>query len=158
MSPEITIETVPSHIVAGIEFSTTMETLPADMSSVIDTLLAETADSAITVLGPVMAVYTDEMRADGPWNCEVCVPVANGLIDHPVLTTHELAGGRVATVTHTGPYDGLKTTYSAIFGWFTEHGHTYAGAPREIYLNAPGEVDDAELLTRIEFPVVPAAG
>ncbi|MBH0084208.1 GyrI-like domain-containing protein [Salinibacterium sp. SWN167] len=157
MSSEITIETVPSHVVAGIEFSTTMQTLPADMSGAIGTLLTETADPAITVAGPVMAVYTEEMRTDGPWKCEVCVPVANGLIDHPVLATHELAGGRVATVTHHGAYSGLKATYNDVFDWFSEHGHTYAGAPREIYLNTPGEVAEAELLTRLEFPVVPAA-
>ncbi|MBH0131240.1 GyrI-like domain-containing protein [Salinibacterium sp. NK8237] len=156
MSPEIAIETVPSQIVAGIEFSTTMENLPADMSGAIKTLLSESADPAITVLGPVMAVYTEEMRHDGPWSCEVCVPVADGLIDHPVLTTHELAGGRVATLTHAGSYSGLKAAYEVIFDWFTEHGHTYAGAPREIYLNSPRDVSEAELLTRIEFPVVPA--
>lgn len=73
-----------------------------------------------------------------------------------MLITHELPGGLVATVTHTGLYGGLNATYNRIFDWFTAYGHTYAGPPREIYLNSPAEVADDELLTRIEFPVIPS--
>jgi len=157
MSTEITLETVPSQVVAGIVFSTTMATLSEDMTRTIGTLLEQVhSDSAITAIGTVIAVYPEEMRADGPWKCEICIPVSQPLLDHPVLTTHELPGGRVATVTHHGSYDGLKDTHNRIFAWFTAYGHTYAGAPREIYLNSPDDVDTDDLLTRIEFPVIPA--
>ncbi|MEV8254747.1 GyrI-like domain-containing protein [Rhodoglobus sp. NPDC076762] len=157
MSPEITVETVATKLVAGLDFSTTFSSLPRDMSEAIGALQQHTADSAITVSGPVIAVYTDEMHPDRPWNCEVCVPVTDAFAEHPSLRCHELPGGTVATVTHQGAYTGLKGSYDAIFEWFSQHGHTYAGAPREIYLNGPDDVAETELLTRLEFPVVLAS-
>lgn len=156
MSQEITLEQVRSQLVAGIEFSTTMDTIGDNMGGAIETLYAQLVGSGITPTGPVMAIYHEEMTPDRPWNCEVCVPVTEALTEHPVLRTHEVPGGLVATVTHKGPYDGLKDNYDRISAWFTEHGHTFAGPPREIYLNSPGEVADDELLTRIEFPAVAA--
>jgi len=156
MSQEITLEKVRSQLVAGIVFSTTLENIGTDMGRTIELLFEQLAGPGITPTGPVMAIYHEEMTPDRPWDCEVCVPVTAALTEHPVLHTHEVPGGLVATVTHRGPYDGLKDTYNRVFGWFTEHGHTFAGPPREIYLNSPGEVTDDELLTRIEFPAVAA--
>jgi len=154
MSPDIAVETVSSRVVAGIDFSTTMATLPQDMSASIEQLFEAVSTSPMTAAGPVIAVYTDEMRLDRPWNCEVCMPVENVVAEHPPLRTHELPGGLVATITHAGAYDGLKATYNSVFEWFTQHGHTYAGPPREIYLNGPHEVPEEQLRTRLEFPVI----
>ncbi|WP_341952596.1 GyrI-like domain-containing protein [Salinibacterium sp. TMP30] len=154
MSQEISFETVDSEQVAGIAFSTTLATLSTDLDATINRLFHQLSDTGVTPHGPVIVVYTDEMRTDSRWKCEVCTPITRAISGHPVLITHELPGGLVATVTHTGPYNGLKATYDQIFDWFTAYGHTYAGPPREIYLNSPAEVADDELLTRIEFPCV----
>jgi len=157
MAPEITVETVASKLVAGVDFSTTFASLPQDMSEAIGTLQSETTNAAMNTSGPVIAVYTEEMHPDRPWNCEVCVGIAQAFTEHPVLRSHELPGGTVATLTHQGAYTGLKGSYDAMFGWFSANGHTYAGQPREIYLNSPEEVSPDELLTRLEFPVVLAS-
>ncbi|MBH0010097.1 GyrI-like domain-containing protein [Salinibacterium sp. SWN1162] len=157
MSPKITVETVATQLVAGLDFATTTATLPADMAAAIDDLRAHTAEAQLATTGPIIAVYAEEMRPNLPWTCEVCVPVAEAFVEHPTLRSHELPGGVVATATHAGSYTDLKSTYSAIFDWFAEHGHTYAGAPREIYLNSPADVAEDQLLTRIEFPVVLAS-
>ncbi|WP_010206114.1 GyrI-like domain-containing protein [Salinibacterium sp. PAMC 21357] len=157
MSPEITVETVASKLVAGLEFDTTMETLPTDMTAAIGDLIRHTAESQMAAAGPIIAVYGEEMHPNRSWKCEVCVPVAQAFGEHPTLRSHELPGGVVATITHVGSYDGLKATYNTMFDWFSQHGHTYAGAPREIYLNGPDEVTEEKLLTRLEFPVVLAS-
>lgn len=157
MAQEIAVETVPTRLVAGMDFSTTMETLPRDMTAAIKNLFAQVTDSHVTEAGPVIAVYTEAMHPDRAWMCEVCVPVAEAFAEHPTLRCHELPGGVVATVTHVGSYDGLKDTYETVFAWFSEHGHTYAGAPREIYLNGPDDAPEAQLRTRLEFPVVLAS-
>ncbi|MGV8852529.1 MAG: GyrI-like domain-containing protein [Rhodoglobus sp.] len=157
MSQEIVVENVATKLVAGREFSTTMATLPEDMTAAINDLVRRVTEAHLTETGPVIAVYAEEMHADRPWMCEVCVPVAETFGEHPTLRSHELPGGVVATLTHVGPYSGLNATYNTMFDWFTEHGHTYAGAPREIHLNGPNEVTEDELLTRLEFPVVLAA-
>lgn len=38
-------------------------------------------------------------------------------------------------------------------GWIQEHGHEAAGPPREVYLNDPTEVGEAEQLTRVDWPI-----
>ncbi|WP_343926780.1 GyrI-like domain-containing protein [Rhodoglobus aureus] len=157
MSPEIIVETVATRLVAGLEFSTTMAALPEDMTRAIGSLVQNVTEAQMTVIGPLIAVYMEEMHADRPWKCEVCVPVSEAFGEHPTLRSHELPGGVVATVTHVGSYDGLKATYNSVFGWFTQHGHTHAGPPREIYLNSADEVAEEQLLTRLEFPVVLAS-
>lgn len=157
MAPEITVETVATRLVAGLDFSTTLATLPQQMSAAIGALHHATTDSGMAVSGPVIAVYTEEMHPDRPWRCEVCVPVPEAFTEHPTLRSHELPGGTVATLTHRGAYSNLKGSYEALFEWFSDHGHTYAGSPREIYLNSPDEVTPDELLTRLEFPVVLAS-
>ncbi|EAR24557.1 hypothetical protein A20C1_13037 [marine actinobacterium PHSC20C1] len=154
MSSEITAETAPTRLVAGLDFSTTMATLPVDMTDAIHSLVEQIAAADITAAGPLMAVYAEAMHPDRPWKCEVCLPITKPFTGHPTLRSHELVGGLVATITHVGSYDGLKATYNQLFDWFSEHGHTYAGAPREIYLNSPDEVAEDQLLTTIEMPVV----
>jgi len=156
MSQEISFETVDSEQVVGLVLSTTMATLSRDLDTTINQLFHQLSNAGITPHGPVIVVYPEEMRSGAPWECQVCTPVPTPLDGHPALITHELPSGLVATVTHKGSYDGLKETYTQIFDWFTAFGHTYAGPSREIYLNSPAEVPDDELLTRIEFPALPA--
>lgn len=38
-------------------------------------------------------------------------------------------------------------------GRFTNEGHRMVGPHREVYLNSPAEVAEAELLTEIHFPI-----
>jgi len=37
--------------------------------------------------------------------------------------------------------------------WISEIGHTPTGVAYEFYYNAPGEVPESELLTKIVFPL-----
>jgi len=154
MSHDIALETVAPRYVAGLEFSTSIATLSADMTMATRTLLNLLADSGVAAIGPVIAVYSNKMRAERPWDCEVCVPIAEGAGGHPELMMHKLRGGLMATVMHKGSYGELRNTHARSAEWFAEHGHTYGGPPREIYLNSPGDVAEDDLLTRIEFPVI----
>ena len=41
----------------------------------------------------------------------------------------------------------------AISGWISDHGHELAGGPREGYLTDPGQVEEADLLTEVQWPI-----
>lgn len=59
----------------------------------------------------------------------------------------------MATTVHHGPYGEIAPAYHILTGWIQDHGHEMAGPPREIYLNDPAEVGEAEQLTRVDWPI-----
>ena len=59
--------------------------------------------------------------------------------------------GRWAVTLHTGPYDDLRSAYSALEAWATGQGYTPAGVACEIYLNSPLDVPPAEHQTQVMF-------
>jgi effector-binding domain-containing protein len=65
----------------------------------------------------------------------------------------ELAGGPAAVTVHRGPYAEIGPAYHTVSGWIADHGHELAGGPREVYLNVPGEVPEADLLTEVQWPI-----
>src|SRR5215213_6409744 len=65
----------------------------------------------------------------------------------------ELAGGPAAVTVHRGPYAEIGPAYHTVSGWVADHGHELAGGPREVYLNDPREVAEADLLTEVQWPI-----
>lgn len=85
---------------------------------------------------------------------------ADTTIDPDLLHRHhaaivELPAGPFAFVTHRGPYEALGIAQHAVSAWTHAHGRTPAGAMREIYLNDPKQVADAEILTEVGIPLLP---
>lgn len=73
------------------------------------------------------------------------LPVPDGLehCDYPA--------GRVAVLTHVGPYSSMAEAYHYMYGrWLPESGGEAAdAAPYEVYLNAPSETPSDELKTQL---------
>ena len=65
----------------------------------------------------------------------------------------DLPAGPLAYLTHRGPYEELGIAQHAISAWIQEHGHTPSGPMREIYLNDPSVVPEAEILTEVVVPL-----
>ncbi len=86
---------------------------------------------------------------------EMVVPLVEPLdVELPEsMTTRVLPGGTVATAVHKGPYAEVAPAYHVLTGWVQEHGHESTGSPREIYLNDPSSIPEAEYLTEIQFPI-----
>jgi AraC family transcriptional regulator len=55
-----------------------------------------------------------------------------------------LPGGPVATVTHTGPYEGLPDAYAAIEEWIEAQGFVASASPWECYMTDPSEHPNPE--------------
>jgi effector-binding domain-containing protein len=64
-----------------------------------------------------------------------------------------LVGGAVASTIHHGPYQEITPAYHTITGWVQDHGHQFAGPPREIYLNDPTLVAPEDILTEVQWPI-----
>jgi len=62
-------------------------------------------------------------------------------------------GGRCAFTLHVGPYAGLFQTYRALERWLAENGHESAGAPWDLYVDDPGEVEPEVLRTEVYQPI-----
>ena len=65
----------------------------------------------------------------------------------------ELAGGPAAVTLHHGPYAEIGPAYHTISGWVQDHGHELNGGPREVYLNTPDQVSEADLQTEVQWPI-----
>lgn len=82
------------------------------------------------------------------------IPVAAPIEGSDRVQSGELPAGTVATVTHSGPYDGLPGTWSALTEWMRAQGLQPAGAPWEVYVTDPRvEHDQSKWRTDIFFPV-----
>lgn len=130
---------------------------PDEIRQVMDTAFATLgrflAETHIVPLGPPLAVYSN--WADGQMTTDVGFPVATGDAGKaagPVLAGTTPSGHALKAV-HKGAYDGLAATYRAIEARMQAAGMAPAGKSWEIYLNEPGAVPDAELLTEIYMQV-----
>ena len=78
--------------------------------------------------GRHVAVYWD-----GAIRLEVGVEVAEPFAEQDGVVRSNTPGGRVAVVTHLGPYAGLGQAHAAVREWAKTSGHRLAGPNWEIY-------------------------
>lgn len=123
-------------------------------------LYREMLNHDIEPRGPAMALYYDEQYQETDVDVEAAFPIAETVEARPdSLTLKTLGGGTFATVVHHGPYDDFTPAYQALMEWVQSNGYRIIGPNREIYLRGPeSDVPPQEYLTRIQFPVAPAAG
>ena len=72
------------------------------------------------------------------------------------IERRHLPGGRYAVYRLKGPYSGMPAAFGRLFGeWLPASGETpeLERPCLEIYLNDPGEVPEAELLTDLCLPI-----
>jgi effector-binding domain-containing protein len=55
---------------------------------------------------------------------------------------------------HEGPYTEVGPIIGAVANYAITNNYEIVGPITEIYLNDPGMVDESELLTEVQFPVV----
>ncbi|WP_332450784.1 MerR family transcriptional regulator [Methanoculleus sp.] len=104
--------------------------------------------------GPVIFICHDEEYRETDADIEVAIPIVGPVsLDGTAVEVRTLPGGRFLSVLHTGPYPGVGKAYERLFAYMGEHGLAPAGPSRELYLNDPAEVPEAELLTEVQFPV-----
>lgn len=95
------------------------------------------------------------MKADeqGTADIEIAVPVEGSIDETDEIKCYELHGGKMAKILHKGPYDQCQSSYEKLISWILQQGMKINGPMREVYLNDPREVSEAEILTEIYAPV-----
>ena len=144
---------------AAVRVTTTLPELGQAYGTHLPSIAGRLAELGADVSGPPYGRYhAFEQEAI---DVEIGIPVAAPLGALPALAdagegelgASELPGGRVAFALHRGPYEGLSGTYDRLQTWMTENGHEPGGAPWELYVDDPEEVDVAELRTELYWPL-----
>ncbi len=132
---------------------------PSQISSAISdgvhAILAELGARGIEPAGPLQVVYhaTEVLDEETSAPIEICFPVASPFPGTGEVYGTELAGGPAAVTLHRGPYAEIGPAYHTVSGWVQDHGHELAGGPREVYLNDPSQVTEADLQTEVQWPI-----
>ena len=155
MPYEVTVKQLPAQPVAATRTTTDLGHIAAAISTGVDAVLAELGRRGLEPAGPLQVVYHADqvLDEDTPAPIEVCFPVAAPFDGAGEVYGTELAGGPAAVTVHRGPYAEIGPAYHTVSGWVADHGHELAGGPREVYLNDPREVAEADLLTEVQWPI-----
>ena len=155
MPYEVTVKELPAQPVAATRATTTLREISTVISDGVHAILDELGRQGIEPAGPLQVVYHADQVLDEETSApiEICFPVAAGFEATGEVYGAELAGGPAAVTVHRGPYAEITPAYHTVSGWIHDHGHELAGGPREVYLNVPGQVAVADLLTEVQWPI-----
>lgn len=146
---EIKVKEVPDQHVIATRFHTSLATVATDFQQAFGRLGA----FGIPPIGAPFAVLHDVIDEETDGDIEICFPVAAPVEAEGDVFGREVEAARVASTMHIGPYEEVSLAYHAITSWVQEHGHEFAGPPREIYLNDPATVDPSEYMTEVQWPI-----
>ena len=150
MTREVVVKTVEQQRVASHRTTTSYQQVFNAIPEGFATVYTQLQAANIHPAGVPFTVFHRAPDAEGPGDIEMCIPVSD---DATSVATVEKPGGPVAAVVHQGPYDEMGPAYEALARWIAEHGHEAVGPTREIYLNHPTDVEPAELLTELQWPI-----
>ncbi len=155
MPYDVQITDVKPQLVAATKKHTNLRQIGDDIAAGFGALTHQLGREGAAPTGPPFIIYHSviDEETDGP--IELCVPVAKRLASGGDVYGRDVEGGSVATTVHHGPYEQIAAAYHTLTGWISDHGHEIAGPPREIYLNDPHTVAPEQLLTRVEWPILP---
>ena len=155
MPYEVTVKELPAQPVAATRTTTDLRHIAAAIGTGVHAVLAELGRRGLEPAGPLQVVYHADqvLDADTAAPIEICFPVAAPFEGDGEVYGTELAGGPAAVTVHRGPYAEIGPAYHTVSGWVADHGHELAGGPREVYLNDPREVAEADLLTEVQWPI-----
>ena len=155
MPYEVTVKQLPAQPVAATRTTTDLRHISAAIGTGVHAILAELGRRGIEPAGPLQVVYHAEQVLDEDTSApiEICLPLAAPFEGSGEVYGAELAAGPAAVTVHRGPYAEIGPAYHTVSGWIQDHGHELAGGPREVYLNDPGQVEEADLLTEVRWPI-----
>jgi DNA-binding transcriptional MerR regulator/DNA gyrase inhibitor GyrI len=110
------------------------------------------------IAGKPFNMYCDEGYREEDADIESCLPVRDGReVRTPEgVSIRSLAGGKVVSIVHKGPYEQLGRSYEKIAAHLKAQDYRVVAPPREIYLKGPGFIfkgNPKNYLTEIQFPI-----
>lgn len=153
MSNSVTIKTNPAITAIGYRTDTTYDGIFEAIPRGFDTVIGVLGEAGIDPAGAPFTLYYQAPDGDTTGDIAMCVPVTNS---QPVSDDTQviiLEEGAAASIIHRGSYETMGETYATVAAWLQQHGHHVTGPAREVYFNSPAEVDEADLMTEILFPI-----
>ncbi|WP_106398790.1 MerR family transcriptional regulator [Actinocorallia populi] len=157
MNHTITVEVLPTRTVASVRRHTDLAGTGAAVADGFGTLIGALTQAGRHPVDAPFLVFHDVIDADNAGEIEVCIPIGAPIAATSSVQVGEMAETTAAVTVHQGPHAGIAPAYHSLTGWITEQGHEIAGPPREIYLNDPAVTAEADLLTKVAWPIRPAA-
>ena len=150
---DVAISELPAQDYLGRSFSSSVDSVGRNVQDAFSRLYARIAEAGFRPTGPPF--LTASQPVDGVMRIEVGAPCRPVPEPGEGLHAGRLEGGRAAVVLHRGRYDRIGPLYGQLFAWVARHGYRQAGAPREVYLNGPGEAASPDAyLTELVIPIV----
>lgn len=153
MSTTVTIKSNPEITAIGHRTKTTYPEIFTDIPAGFGTVMAFLAEANIDPVGAPFTLYHQAPDADSAGDIAMCVPVAVGAETTDDTSVVHIPAGAAAAIVHQGSYDDMGQTYATVATWIQQRGHHIVGPAREVYLNSPADVAEADLLTEILFPI-----
>ncbi len=151
MAYDVMIKELPAQNVLLVRTRVTMATIGEAMGAAFDTLMRHAAATGAQSAGPPCVLYPQ--MPDGEYEIDVCLPVGPDAEPGEGVVFGELPETEAATLMYQGPYDAMEPAWRHLIEWVGANGRQPAGPMREVYLNTPGEVAPAELLTELVIPL-----
>lgn len=153
MTLDITITTQPALTVATWRTITTYSDIFEHIPEGFGRVMTVLGQLDIAPAGIPFTIFHLAPDGDTEGDIATAVPIQETFDPDSGVECIQLPATPTASVTHSGSYANMGGSYATLVTWIQEHGHSIAGPAREIYLNSPAEVDEAELRTEIHFPI-----
>jgi len=140
---EVEVKDIAAQHVAIVRAETTPDKIGATYGELIAEVSSSLAKRSIPTAGPSFGRYFDYSKDHV--DMAVGFPVAGSVDGDGRVVAGELPGGRVAVVTHVGPYTQLGGAYRAVEAWMAEHKVASAGPPWEVYETGPAQTSDSSI-------------
>ncbi|MCK2243267.1 MULTISPECIES: MerR family transcriptional regulator [unclassified Crossiella] len=159
-STDVVVKNLPAVRIAELT-GTASDFAPGSISPVIgplyDRLFAVLDQAGAHPVGPTIAYYELPEGEDGPIIIHAGVPVNTeaapgqefAIVDLPEVP-------QAATLVHHGSMMEIGGPFQALAKWVETNGYRPAGPSREFYLVAGPEHDQADWVTELQQPLVPA--
>ncbi len=145
------IHRLPMRETAIVAIDAAKSEFPDAIGHAIGEVAAAMETAGVELAGPPFARY---LAFEPRIRAEVGFPVRRPAPDVGRVGPGRLPGGRVASVVHVGPYDGLEQTYGLLTRWLGELGLRATGPLWEVYWSDPvTDPDPATWRTEIFAPI-----
>jgi len=148
---EVKLVTTAAQPAAAIRESVNVRDIPQAMGRMFEELAGYMQAGKARMVGPPFAYY--HSWSEDSTDMSVGFPTAGPVAEEGRVAPFTLPSVRAATAVHVGPYPRLMETYAAMERWVHAQGLETDGYMWEVYLNEPGKVPDAELMTEIYWPI-----
>lgn len=156
MSNEVTLKTHPAIAAVGYRTETTYAAIFDDIPAGFSTVMSRLTEAEIDPIGAPFTLYHQAPDGDTKGDIVMCIPVSAAvaaLDDGDGTAAVRIDAGAAASIIHRGSYGNMGEAHATVAAWIQERGHHIVGPTREVYLNSPADVAEAELLTEILFPI-----